>query len=383
MAGGEPRPSRVSDEIHDLDVVSFPIVWRPNRLLVLAGTTIEGVNIYSVPISDEGRIGRPADPLTAGPGMTWSPSVSDDGRIALTRFSWVIHLWEVELDPRTGEAAGAPKRITDDAAPKFSFSLTRNGERLAYSTYSGHRGDRRAEIVVQDLDTGMRNVPVTLTENEVATSTYPVFSGDGAMLSWLTKAKGSWVAWVAPLAAPLGVELFLDEGGQVLIKRGPRLLRIDPDSHNESPLFELEDRALLEAALSRDGRWLAILTGETDGSLAIDVVQVGDAGADPASAVEIASGPHWVGAPRWSADGKTMYYLSDRDDFICVWGQHLDAASKKPVGEAFPVVHAHSANMQRLPFARFMWTLEVGGNRLVLNAGEMTGDVYTALLPEN
>jgi hypothetical protein len=27
-----------------------------------------------------------------------------------------------------------------------------------------------------------------------------------------------------------------------------------------------------------------------------------------------------------------------------------------------------------------MWTLEVGGDRLVFNAGEMTGDVYTAML---
>ena len=30
-----------------------------------------------------------------------------------------------------------------------------------------------------------------------------------------------------------------------------------------------------------------------------------------------------------------------------------------------------------------MWTLEVGGDRLVFNAGEMTGDVYTAMLPED
>jgi hypothetical protein len=36
--------------------------------------------------------------------------------------------------------------------------------------------------------------------------------------------------------------------------------------------------------------------------------------------------------------------------------------------------------MQHLAMARFMWTLEVGGDRLVFNAGEMSGDVYTAML---
>jgi hypothetical protein len=37
--------------------------------------------------------------------------------------------------------------------------------------------------------------------------------------------------------------------------------------------------------------------------------------------------------------------------------------------------------MRALPFAKHMWTIEVGGDRLVFNAGEMTGDVYTAMLP--
>jgi hypothetical protein len=29
-----------------------------------------------------------------------------------------------------------------------------------------------------------------------------------------------------------------------------------------------------------------------------------------------------------------------------------------------------------------MWNLEVGNGRLIFNAGEMTGDVYTAMLEE-
>jgi hypothetical protein len=75
-----------------------------------------------------------------------------------------------------------------------------------------------------------------------------------------------------------------------------------------------------------------------------------------------------------------LYFLSDRDDFICVWGQRLDPDSKSPLGEPFPVVHSHTSEMQHLTMARFMWTLEVGGDRLVFNAGELSGDVYTAML---
>ena len=38
--------------------------------------------------------------------------------------------------------------------------------------------------------------------------------------------------------------------------------------------------------------------------------------------------------------------------------------------------------MAMMPIRRSMWTLEVGGDRVVFNAGEMTGDVYTAMLEQ-
>ncbi len=88
----------------------------------------------------------------------------------------------------------------------------------------------------------------------------------------------------------------------------------------------------------------------------------------------------WIGAPRWSADGSSIYYISERDDFLCVWGQHLDPATKIPVEDPFPVVHAHGSQMKMMPFVKHMWNVEVGADRLVFNAGELTGDVYTAML---
>ena len=92
--------------------------------------------------------------------------------IAFSRFSWVIHLWEIELDPETGLSVGPITRTTDDAAPKFNFSLTEDGNRLAYSTYAGSPGARRNEVVIQDRTTGEKTVPVTLSD-VVTTSLFP------------------------------------------------------------------------------------------------------------------------------------------------------------------------------------------------------------------
>jgi hypothetical protein len=389
--GGEPWSSEVGDEVLGLDVMVAPAVWLPGRLLVVAGTTIEGLNLYRIGITDEGLITGTPTPLTAGPGMTWCPSVADNGRIALTRFYWVIHLWEVALDPRTGGAVGPPRRITDDAAPKFSFSLTRAGDRLAYSAYAGPRGDRRAQIVLQDRTTDRSSVLVTLTEEQVSTSAYPRLSADGSMLSWATWSDGQRVSWVAPLVDPMGRELcrgcsvvdFFNNGRDVLVTRGRTLYRRTLADGDENLVLEPDEGVLLDTDLSPDERWLAVHMGEPDGTVTISVVPFDRSNAEPDSWIEISAGPRWSGAPRWSADGSVLYFLSERDDFICVWGQRLDPDSKIPIGEPFAVVHAHTSSLQNLSMARFMWTLEVGGDRLVFNAGEMTGDVYTAMLDED
>jgi len=385
--GGEPWSSGANENLPELDIVQFPSVWLEGKLLVLAGTTIEGINLYRARISEDGRISGPAEPLTAGPGMSWLPTVSASGRIALARFNWVIHLWEIELDPETGRPVGPPHRITRDASPKFSFSLTRDGDRLAYSTYAGHRGGERTEVRLQDRASGEEKVPVTL--HAATVSLYPRLSGDGSLLSWRTWADGGWVSWVAPIEDPVGRELcrgcsvvdFFTDEEHALIDWGRRLSRIRIADGSETPILEMEEgRALLDTDLSWDDRWIAIQAGEADGTVAIYAIPLRDPPAAREDWIRIAGGDNWVGAPRWSPDGDTLYYLSDRDDFICVWARPLDPVTKAPNGDPFAVVHAHTSSMTRMTVRRSMWTLEVGGDRLVFNAGEMTGDVYTAML---
>jgi hypothetical protein len=176
---------------------------------------------------------------------------------------------------------------------------------------------------------------------------------------------------------------FFSDGEHALVDWGNSLSRLRIADGTDSLILEMEEgRALLDTDLAPDDRWLAIQSGEPDGRVAIYAVPLGDAAKDPDKWIEIASGGTWAGAPRWSSNGNTLYYLSDRDDFLCVWGQALDPDTKVPVSAPFSVAHAHTSAIKMMGFAKHMWTLEVGGDRLVFNAGDMTGDVYTAMLEE-
>jgi len=391
LEGGQPWSSGVDAVLPRLDIGQYPSVWLPNRLLLLAGTTIEGLNLFSATISDRGILSEPIEPLTSGPGMTWLPTVSNDGRrIALARFHWVVHLWEVELDTTTGRSTGPPRRATNDASNKFSFSLTNDGDQLAYSTYTQSKGEHRAQIIIQDRATRQDHVPVVLTPETITTSLFPRLNGDGSLLSWLSRADGKPVSWVSPTNDPVGRRIcdgcvvvdFFADGDHALINRDGRLFRVRIADGVESSVLEPEGWALLDADLSRDDRWLAIRVGEPDGTVAIFAVPLRDPPAQKEDWVAITNGDAWVEAPAWSMDGSVLYYLSNRDEFMCVWGQSLDPDTKIPIGDEFAVVHAHSSSMGMVQFSRgATWSnLEVGGDRLVFNASETTGDIYTATL---
>ena len=43
----------------------------------------------------------------------------------------------------------------------------------------------------------------------------------------------------------------------------------------------------------------------------------------------------------WSPDGNTLYFLSRRDEFQCVWSRSLDPVTQQPQGPPKAVVHLH------------------------------------------
>ena len=51
---------------------------------------------------------------------------------------------------------------------------------------------------------------------------------------------------------------------------------------------------------------------------------------------QITDGKHWDDKPRWSPDGKTIYFVSGRGASLMSWGIHFDSAKRKAELEAVP-----------------------------------------------
>ena len=81
--------------------------------------------------------------------------------------------------------------------------------------------------------------------------------------------------------------------------------------------------------------------------------------------------------PCWSADGGTIYYLSERDGFRCIWGRRLERGTRRPHGEPFAVRHFHSARYSLTdPRNPGDASLAAARGRLVFTMHETTGNVW-------
>jgi WD40 repeat protein len=80
--------------------------------------------------------------------------------------------------------------------------------------------------------------------------------------------------------------------------------------------------------------------------------------------------------PVWSADGKTIYYLTDRDGSLCLWSVPFDARTGKTSGPPTPVLHFHSARLGPGIINSALLGMSMGGDSIYLNMGEQAQTIW-------
>jgi hypothetical protein len=84
---------------------------------------------------------------------------------------------------------------------------------------------------------------------------------------------------------------------------------------------------------------------------------------------------HWSDKPRWSPDGKAIYFLSGRSSCFNVWGIHFDPSTGKPLGEPFPVTAFESPGLM-VPRSIADVELSLNQDKLVLTMQELSGSIW-------
>ena len=380
--GGAPVRTHAVENLGLTVPVHYPVGWVGNDIYYVSGTTIEGVNVFRVPIDPEAlTIRGPAEAVTSGPGMKIFSSVMPDGRVVFTNMTATITTWSMPARADEAVISGQPGRLTQDLMQKFSPTISRDGSRAAFIAFGGVQGSKN-EVRIKDLRTG-QEMAMPLQGYSLSGT---VLSPDGSLLAYRDVVDGTLRTYVLEPGASTGRELCAGcnilgffPGNDLAVTLAARgsLVKMGLRTGETTPLLSAPGESFLDVSLSPDGKWLAWLGGLADGRVVFRVSPVDGPPGDPRETVTLAEADHYLGAPAWSPNGRWLYFLSEKGERTSLRAQELDPRTKKPVGpERELYVSAEPRN--KLNFPKGNGAIGVAADRIIFTVTEVTGNIYMA-----
>jgi Tol biopolymer transport system component len=364
--------------------------------------------------------------------FSWSPS---GNAIYFERlFRGTINIWKMTIDPRSLQAT-ALDRLSTGPGPDVRVAISHDGKRLAFTAKSQHRRTRLFPFDASTRRLSGEGQPITAAGRAAA---YPVLSRDGNRLAFSTPLdNGRWELWQKSLVDGREGPVITDDysripgrwsfdGTQLAYNRSnnnenkSELMVWSRKSRSEEPLTSTSSDSGTIYDWSPDGKWLlcrkrqhsrgiwmlpllphptrkrrakiasdpkydlwhnfspngrwiafeAVTNLPTSLESSIYVVPV-----EGGTWNSITKGKPWDDKPRWSPDGKTIYYISDVGGFFNLWGIHFDPSTGQPVGEPFQL-SAFKRPSLMIPQRINLVSLSLSQDKLVLTVEEVSGGIW-------
>jgi Tol biopolymer transport system component len=386
LEGGTPKRSGIYARLaaQNLMKTKFPQVfpipldWSANNRILFNALSGEAANLWEIPLDGNGAAQR----LTLGPGLQRHAGWSADGQsLIFAAEDLNFGVWLLPLDQDSGASRGLMTRLTDEVAEELTPSISWDGAKIAYVSHAPENSILRLRDRAANTEHSILYSPTWLYTARISgDSSRILYSANSDLLS-IPSAGGAAEKLCDHCGTTMGAS---SDGSQILY---------EPPENEDVLLYDVARRSTLKLALrpsadlilsssrfSRDGKWVAFhaLRNATN-SAQIWIAPTGGAVPVPQSEwIAVTDGAKLERDPAWSADGRFLYFVSERDGFRCLWARPLNPISKKPAGEAFPVRHFHSArfSLRHVGSQGFLTGLSAGEGALVFSMGELKANVW-------
>ena len=401
LAGGEPVRSEfastVTEQLKEARVSFANFQWAARGdALYFEGVSASVKSLWKV-VVEPGSLRWIAGPerLTTGAGLDTDIALSPDGKkLAFSSRTEHTHIWSFPFSAATGQLRESGQPITVAGMDAYFPDLTPDGRKLAFVT---NRAGKR-ELRVKSLPDG----PETILITDDLSRSSPRWSRDGTRLAYSRENTANSVSaqnrWdMALLSADSGQEQALTTAGPLVeptwdwstdgawilagFMRGTptrRLIGMIPVAaapHAEAQMRVVTsdpEENLYQARFSPNDRWISFCAAKMNQAGISTIYVVPAAGG---TWTHITEGRTFDDKPRWSPDGRMLYFISNRNGFFNVWGVKFDPEAGKPVGEPFRVTAFDSPGQVILEDVRIM-ELALAADRLILPIMEVSGNIW-------
>lgn len=365
--------------------------WSPSGNAIFFERTFRGAkNVWRIAVNPITLEPTSVERLTTSPGLDADFSISRDGsKLAFTGERQQIRAWTFPFNADRGqllEGSGYP--VTSPGIEAWALNLSRDGKRLAIwgdrdgqvGTWERSIPTGREEVLVTG-DSYLRDLPIWSPDGKhAAYNRQPVFTCKGQIVLWSSEDRRE-----SPLAdgnANLGIVYdWAPDGKSLLVvdcedRPGIWQLFVEPSLSQNSAVRKLvanPNYELYQPHFSPDGEWIAFVAVNPSSKNRDNTINAVRKTGGPW--IRITDGKQWDDKPRWSPDGRTIYFVSERKGFFNVWGIHFDPKLGRPQGEPFQITSYETESLM-IPQNKFTVEPSLTVGRLVVPLVQTSGNIW-------
>lgn len=402
LDGGTPVRSHVEEQVASriddnalafLDEDENPLRFRWSRTgdaLFFEGLTRGVRNLWKIGV-DPATLAWTGGPerLTTAPAFNTELALRNDGKaLAFVARREHIRVWSFPLDPRNGALRADGEPLTSAALNALAPDLSPDGRRLVFKTEKGGA----QEVWEKSLDTHEETL---LVKGDAIARWLFRWANDNRRVSYTRRMPGSphpdlasteiisVVAGSGEQVSPLSgvIDLVFDwssDGTWVVgSKRGDdsryalHAVRLTGgDGAPTAVLLASEPRSdTWQARISPNQRWIVYSAARRESSRVYTI------SAEGGTPISLTDGEAYDDRPSWSADGRLVYFLSNRSGRFNVWARRVNPHTGRPDSDLFQVSHFDQPT-RTIPRRLRELALAVRRDRLVVPLADVTSNVW-------